>query len=196
MATIREIQLKNTKAFLKNYTEKMVDLTKIEIGRKRRRVYDSGRVVNSPIDARGSGKGVGESGRNSITSKEVKNGFEIEGNDYLEDVDEGTSSTIASESDLLKWIERKPVRIRKPNGRLVTMTDYRKNNLARLIKESLAERGIKRTNFLTDLVQDTQSKLDGIENAVVEDIMDNIGDLLVDLGFLEQGETYKLEKKK
>jgi len=188
MATIKEIQLKNTNKFLEGYTQKMVDLAKIEIGRKRRRVYESGRVVNSPINSSGDG-------RRSLGYTKSKEGFSISGNDYLEKVDEGTDSTIVSPQQMLNWIKYKPVRIRDSKGRILTMTDYRRKNLARLLKEKLELSGIKKTNFLTDLIEGSMDRLNGIEDAFVDDIIDGLEDLLIDLGFIKEGESYKLEKK-
>ena len=187
MATIKDIELKNTKAFLSNFTDKMVDLTKIEIGRKRKRVYEN-RTTYDPINA--SGKG-----RDSIAKVEHKDGFYIEGNDYLEDVDEGTSSTITDEETILKWIKVKGIRIRDKRGRFLTMTEYRKRNMARLIVEKLRDYGIRRTAFLTDLIRDKSlEKLKGIEEETAEDVVDTIENILIDLGYLEKGGKHTISK--
>ena len=43
MATIKDIQTKNTMLFLSNYTDELIGYTKEEIQRKRTRRYKSGR---------------------------------------------------------------------------------------------------------------------------------------------------------
>jgi len=187
MASIKEIQLKNTMKFLESYTEKMVDLTKIEIGRKRRRVYNE-RTINSPIDATGKG-------RESVSYSKQKKGFYIEGNDYLEDVDEGAETTDATPESIYQWIKDKPVRIRNAKGRLLTMTEYRRRNLANLIVDKLNAKGIKPTYFLTDLVKESTDKLNGIEDDFVEDVIEGIEDLLEHFGFIEKGDVMKLKKE-
>ena len=184
MATIRDIQTKNTMLFLSNYTDDLVNHTKEEILRKRTRKYKSGRVTTSPINSSGSGV-------NSLKKVKTGDGFDMIGNDYLEDVDEGTSSTKASLSEIMSWIKTKPVK--STDGRL---TPKSTKALARLIQKSLVFNGIHRTAFLTDLVAESYDRLQGIENNVADDVVDSIEDILEDAGLTKKGQKYVLDIKR
>lgn len=183
MATIRDIQTKNTMIFLENYADEMVSATKEEILRTRKRDYKT-RSVNSPINSSGSGL-------NSIQKVKDDDGFDIVGNDYLEDVDEGTTSTKATLSDLMRWVRQKP--IKPQDGKLSASST---KSLARKIQKSLIFNGIKRTAFLTDLVEDSLHRLNGIEEAVADDVVDSIEDILLDAGLVKKGEKYVLDTKR
>ena len=183
MASIRDIELKNTKLFLKNYSDDVVDMAQQEILRKRNRQYRN-RSTNSPIESSGSG-------RRSLNSIETKDGYDIEGNDYLEDIDEGTSSTNSSISDIMKWIKVKPLKSDKGGS----ISSSRTKTLARLIQKSLVFNGIKPTMFLTDAVSNSVARLNGIENETAKDVVDNIESILEDYGYIKKGEKYTLDKK-
>jgi hypothetical protein len=184
MATIKDIQTKNTMLFLSGYTDKIVIETKEEILRNRKRSYKSGRTINSPINSSGSSV-------NSISKKVTEDGFDVLGNSYLEDVDEGTQSTKATLTDLMRWVKQKPV---KPQGGRISPTSTKA--LARAIQKSLIFNGIKRTAFLTDLIENSYDKLNGIEESVADDVVDSIEDILEDYGLVKKGEKYVLDTKR
>ncbi len=188
MATIRDIQTKNTMIFLENYADEMVSATKEEILKRRKREYPT-RTVTTQINASGSGL-------NSIQKVKSDDGFDIIGNDYLEDVDEGTASTNAKLTDLLRWVKQKPVKFKNPRGSFTKVTPDQQIKLARLIQKSLVFNGIKRTAFLTDLVEDSLHRLNGIEEAVADDVVDSIEDILLDAGLVKKGEKYVLDTKR
>ena len=185
MATIRDIQTKNTMLFLSNYTDDLIIETQEEILRKRTRNYKSGRTTNSEINSSGSSL-------RSLSKKQTDDGFDMIGNDYLEDVDEGTTSTKATLTDIITWIKKKPV---KPQGRAI-LTPKSTKALARAIQKSLVFNGIHRTAFLTDLVANSYDKLIGIENSVADDVVDSIEDILEDSGLTKKGEKYVLDIKR
>ena len=54
MAGFSKMKMKNTKAFLKGYADKLASLLKIEVGRPRKRGYKSGRSYTSPLNASGN----------------------------------------------------------------------------------------------------------------------------------------------
>lgn len=180
-----EIEWKNTLAFLNNYTDKMVAETKAEIDRKRTRQYKN-RTVTAPINSSGSG-------RESIAKQTVKNGFNIIGNDYLEDVDEGTTSTKATLTDIIRWMNIKPVTLKEGDK---TVPSSRKKVIARMIQKKLLFEGIKRTAFLTDLIGNSIDKLQGIENSVADDVTDNIEIVLSQNGFVKKNGKYELDIKR
>ena len=188
MATIKDIQTKNTMLFLSNYTDKLVIDTKEEILKRRKREYAT-RTVTTQINASGSGV-------SSISKTTTEDGFDVVGNSYLEDVDEGTKSTKATLTDLVRWVKQKPVKFKNPRGSFEKITPKRQLALARLIQKSLIFNGIKRTAFLTDLVENSYNKLNGIEEAVADDVVDSIEDILTASGLVKKGEKYVLDTER
>ena len=183
-----DIQRKNTLNFLSKYADEVIEEAKREILRKRRRDY-GGRVTNAPLEASGSG-------RESLEKVSKEDGFDVVGNDYLEDIDEGTNSTVATLSDILRWIDVKPVKLRDMKGRLRKMTQGAKQSFAKLVVENLSKNGLRRTAFLTDLVGKSTKQLDGIESAVVDDLLLDIDKILRSYGMVKKGDEYTLDIKK
>ena len=183
MPTIKEIQTKNTMLFLSNFTDKTIDLTKDEILKRRTRRYPT-RTVSNQINS--SGEGI-----RSLSKKKTDDGYDVIGNDYLEEVDEGTSSTKASLSDIMQWVKTKPV---KPSGGKLTPNSGKA--LAKLIQKSLVFNGIRRTAFLTDLVEASYDRLNGIENSVADDVVDSMESILENAGLVKKGEKYVLDIKR
>jgi len=183
-----DIQRKNTLAFLSNYTDKVVEKTKLEILRKRKRQYGT-RTLNTPIESSGEG-------RKSIHKVSDTDGFNVVGNDYLEDVDEGTQSTKATLSEIIAWMKKKPVLVTNSKGKVIKQSSERRDAVARIIQRKLVFEGIKRTAFLTDLVDRSIVMLNGIENAVADDVVADMGKILEAHGFVEKGEKYILDIKR
>lgn len=183
-----DIQRKNTLEFLSRYAEEVIEEAKREILRKRKRDYGD-RVTNAPLEASGDG-------RESLEKVSKEDGFDILGNDYLESIDEGTSSTVATLSDILRWIDVKPVKLRDRKGRLRKMTQKTKEAFAKNVVENLKSNGLQRTAFLTDLVNKSVKGLDGIENAVVDDILLDIDKILRNYGLVKKGDEYTLDTKR
>lgn len=188
MPTIKDIQTKNTMLFLSNFTDKTIDLTKDEILKRRTRRYPT-RTMTSQINSSGEGL-------RSLSKKKTDDGYDIIGNDYLEEVDEGTSSTRASLSDIMQWVKRKPVKFINDRGSFTKVTGDKQKALARLIQKSLVFNGIHRTAFLTDLVEASYDRLNGIENSVADDVVDSMESILLDAGLVKKGEKYVLDIKR
>lgn len=181
------VKFKNTQAYIKNYSEQLIKLLKIEIGRNRTRKYKSGTYTN-PIDNTGKL-------RESIEAiqKIQRDGFssQIMMNDYGVTVDQGRP--IGSEppyQDILDWIKSKPVRLRDVKGRFVAADEYRLTKLANNIRRKIGREGIKPTNFIQDAIDSSIEKLNKLGAAVGEDVMANLDDILVKAGYVKKGEEY------
>lgn len=189
------VKFKNTQAYIKNYSEQLIKLLKIEIGRNRSRSYRSRefgeRKINSPIDNTGRL-------RESIEAiqKMQKEGFssQIMMNDYGVTVDQGRP--IGSEppyQDIVDWIKSKPVRLRDSKGKFVAADEYRLSKLANNIRRKIGREGIKPTNFIQDAIDNSIEKLNKLGAAVGEDVMANLDDILVKAGYIKKGEKYTLK---
>ena len=92
----------------------------------------------------------------------------------------------------MSWIKKKPVK--NPSGSRLTPTSTK--SLAKVIQKSLVFNGIHRTAFLTDLVNNSYDRLQGIEESVADDVVDSIEDILEDVGLTKKGEKYVLDIKR
>jgi len=186
-------KFKNTKAYLDNYSKELVKLLKIEIGRNRSRSYVSG-TYNSPIDASGRLKESIEA-----IAKETDKGFSfnIMANDYAINVDQGRGQGKYPNIDnLIEWIKAKPIRIRDSKGRFVSSSDYQVRKLAYVISRKVAREGIKPTNFISDAIEDSMVKLNKLAEAVGQDVLLNVDDILIKAGYVKKGESYIIENNK
>ena len=181
-----DIELKNILLFLNSYTDELIGDLKQELLRSRSRDYGS-RTLNTPINASGEGSG-------SLEKTSDGNEINVKGNAYLEKVDEGTKSTSASLQDIMKWINVKPVLIKDRKGNLVEQTKARKEAFAKRVVARLKESGLRRTNFITDTVNNSDSRLNGIENAAVDDVLANIDKILESHGISMKNGQYTIQK--
>lgn len=186
-------KLENTKKYLKQYTQSLLDISVKELNRKDRvRNYKS-QSVTSSITASGS---LQESLK--ITEKDTDKILQLnlEGNAYGEQIDEGTKSTSVSKGKLIQWIKNKNG-FKDLNGRIVNLSNAKKvDRIAGLISKSLKLNGIKPTNFLTDIVKSKIKELKNIDTSVVLDIESDIDNVLLELGYKKEGkETYTIETK-
>lgn len=186
-------KLENTKKYLKEYTQGLLDASVKELNRKDRvRNYNS-QSVTSSITASGS---LQES--LNITEKNTDKILQLnlEGNAYGEQIDEGTKSTSVSKGKLIQWIKNKNG-FKDLNGKIVSLSNTKKiDRIASLISKSLKLNGIKPTNFLTDIVKSKIKELENIDTSVVLDIESDIDNVLLKLGYKKEGkETYTIETK-
>ena len=186
-------KLENTKKYLKEYTQGLLDASVKELNRKDRvRNYNS-QSVTSSITASGS---LQES--LNITEKNTDKilQLDLEGNAYGEQIDEGTKSTSVSKGKLIQWIKNKNG-FKDLNGKIVSLSNTKKiDRIASLISKSLKLNGIKPTNFLTDIVKSKIKELENIDTSVVLDIESDIDNVLLKLGYKKEGkETYTIETK-
>lgn len=187
-------KFKNTKAYLDNYSKELVKLLKIEIGRNRNRSYSSG-TYNSPIDASGRLKESIEA-----IAKETDKGFSfnIMANDYAINVDQGRGQGKYPDIDnLIEWIRVKPIRIRNiKTGRFVKSDDSAIRGLAHNISRKVAREGIKPTNFISDAIEHSMVKLNKLGEAVGQDVLLNVDDILIKAGYVKKGDNYIIESNK
>lgn len=183
-----DLKLLKTKLFTKRYSEKIAQMLRIEIGRKRKRVYE-GRTTNSPINTTGKL-------RRSIGVVENEDGFfSVEGEDYLEKVSEGTDPMDVPFNDLLKWVKDKRIQFRGSNGQFKKMGDKERRAFAGFVKGKILENGLRETNILQDAIDSSDKFLDGMDRYVEEDITDEVEDILLELGYIKKGDTLIFKDK-
>jgi len=186
-------QFNNTKAYLENYSKELAKLLRIEIGRNRTRNYKSGSKSN-PIEDTGKL-------RNSIEviEKELSSGFSfgIEMNSYGQIVDSGRNSKrLPNITDIATWIKHKPVRFKDSKGKFVASSDAKVNSLAFVIARSIARNGVQPTNFMSDAIKASMVKLSKLGDAVNQDVLLNIEDILMQSGYIKKGDEYILKSEK
>ena len=192
-------KLKNTEAFLTSYANKLIRLAQLEIEKPRQRTYNSikfgSRTLNKPLDSSGKLK---ESLK--LEKKVVRKGdffqFNVKGNAYGEKVDEGTKSgTSPSVSQLVAWIDTKPVTLQDSKGNsLSSISPKGKNRIANQIAQKIKREGIKPTNFLTDLINKEIDNVLGVTPEIIKDINMDLDGFMKKLGYKKQGDTFKLQK--
>ena len=183
-----DLKLLKTKLFTKRYSEKIAQMLRIEIGRKRKRVYED-RTTNSPINTTGAL-------RKSIGVIEKEDGFfSVEGNDYLEDVSEGTKPMDVPFNDLYKWVKDKKIQFRDSNGQFKIMGDKERRAFAGYVKGKIADQGLRPTNILEDAINSSDKMLDGMDKYIEEDISDEVEHILIELGYIKKGDTLIFKDK-
>jgi len=192
---LTDIELKNTEAFLRAYMERLETLTKIEIGRNRKRTYPSGRKVTSPLNSTGS---LRESIK--VQKTNVENAllaYGLEGNDYALDINKGTpKSRTPSRAKLISWIKAKPVNLTDRKGKRIKRTEQSIKGAAKRMQDSQKIRGIAPVPFLTQAIEDSMKNLNGMGVAMVQDISENVEQFLTNIGYEEVNGEFKLIKKK
>ena len=192
---LTDIKLKNTEAFLRAYMERLETLTKIEIGRNRKRTYPSGRKVTSPLNSTGS---LRESIK--VQKTNVENAllaYGLEGNDYALDINKGTpKSRTPSKAKLISWIKAKPVNLTDRKGKRIKRTEQSIKGAAKRMQDSQKIRGIAPVPFLTQAIEDSMKNLNGMGVAMVQDISENVEQFLTNIGYEEVNGEFKLIKKK
>lgn len=190
------IRLKNTKKYLAEYSKNLLKLAKLEIEKTdRTRSYKSGNITG-PINASGSLKDSLEI--RGVKTTDVIYNYSILGNEYGEAVDEGTSSSTPPVSKLINWLVSKNKTLLDSKQRTVELGDIKKvRRIAFAIQKSLSIRGIQKTGFLTNLVEEEFKQLNDIYKPVVKDIEVDIDNILIKAGYKKTGkETYVIETKK
>jgi hypothetical protein len=179
------LKLRNTEKYLKTYSQDLYDSMIVDITRKdRTRNYKSGAITSS-ISASG------DLVRSLKLHKSRKTGiisFNIVGNEYAESVDEGTTTSNPSVSKLIDWLISKGANLRDYNGNTISLSDIKKvSSIAYLIKKSLNRRGIQKTNFITDLINEKIGKLDQIDEPISQDVYDDLENILIKTGYKKTG---------
>jgi hypothetical protein len=121
--------------------------------------------------------------------------FNIDGNAYGEKVDEGTKKgTSPSVSELVSWINAKPVKLTDAKGNNLKDTAETKNRIANQIAQKINREGIKPTNFLTDLINQQLNNILGVAPEIIKDINMDVDGFMQKLGYIKSGNTFKLTK--
>lgn len=192
---LTDIKLKNTEAFLKAYMERLETLTKIEIGRNRKRSYPSGRKVTSPLNSTGSLRESIKVQKTNIENALLAYG--LEGNDYALDINKGTpKSRTPSRAKLISWIKAKPVNLTDKKGRRIKRTEQSIKEVAGRMQKSQKIHGIAPVPFLTQAIEMSMKHLNGMGVAMVHDISGNVEQFLTNIGYEEVNGEFKLIKKK
>ena len=191
-------KLKNTEIFLTNYANKLIALAKKDINEPRQRTYNSSkfgsRTINEPLNSSG------DLADSLILKKKLLKGgsffqFNIDGNAYGEKVDEGTPvGTSPSVSELVSWINAKPVKLTDAKGNNLKDTVETKNRIANQIAQKINREGIKPTNFLTDLINKQLNNILGVAPEIIKDINMDVDGFMQKLGYIKSGNTFKLTK--
>ena len=186
-------RLKNTEAYLRQYTKSLLDNLIVEISRVNRTRNYASRTVTSPIKASGS---LQESLK--IIQKDTKSKLElnIEGNSYGEQIDEGTNTSSVSKGKLIQWIKNKNG-FKDLNGKPVNLSNLKEvGRIAGLISKSLKFNGIKQTNFLTNIVESKFKELNNIEAPILKDANDDLDNILKRAGYKKgANETFSIQTK-
>ena len=192
---LTDIKLKNTEAFLKAYMERLETLTKIEIGRNRKRTYPSGRKVTSSLNSTGSLMDSIKVQKTNIENALLAYG--LEGNDYALDINKGTPKSKApSKATLISWIKAKPVNLTDRKGKRIKRTEQSITGVAGRIQKSQKIHGIAPVPFLTQAIEMSMNHLDGMGVAMVQDISGNMEQFLTNIGYKEVNGKFELIKKK
>ena len=180
MAGFSKMKMKNTKAFLKGYANKLASLLKIEVGRPRKRGYKSGRSFTSPLNATGHL-------RNSIKAKHSKvrsvlAAYDVVGAGYALDIQNGSKETPLV-ADLENWIRKKPVQLRTRSGRIQKKTGASITKYAENVSKAISRNGTLPVPFITDAMQMGSKMLSTIASPIAEDIVDDIEIFLKNVGY-------------
>ena len=192
---LTDIELKNTEAFQRAYMERLETLTKIEIGRNRKRTYPSGRKVTSPLNSTGSLRESIKVQKTNIENALLAYG--LEGNDYALDINKGTpKSRTPSKAKLISWIKAKPVNLTDRKGKRIKRTEQSIKEVAGRMQKSQKIHGIAPVPFLTQAIEMSMKHLNGMGVAMVQDISENVEQFLTNIGYKEVNGEFKLIKKK
>lgn len=178
MAGFSKMRMKNTKAFLKGYANKLASFLKIEVGRSRRRVYKT-MTSTSPLNSTGNL-------RNSIKSKysKVRNvlaAYDVVGAGYALDIQNGTKEVDLESIE--RWIRKKPVQLRNQKGQIQKRTDKSIKSAASRISNKISTRGTQPVPFITDAIDMSSKMLRTISTPIAEDIVDDIEIFLKNVGY-------------
>jgi hypothetical protein len=172
----------NTKAYMRNFSEELVRLLVLQIERTRQRGN-----ISSPIDASGKLKASLEVKYDEQSGQFV---YSVLGNDYGLIVDEGRGAgKMPPINKIIEWIDAKPVTLdslRSPS--IKGSITAQKKKLAFAIARKIGAEGTRPTGFVKQALASAMDKLK-IEEPIVQDIEENIGEILIKAGFKELAEN-------
>jgi len=185
-------KFKNTDAYMKSFSKRLVELLRIELERNRRRNSSRGQYSGKINDT-------GELAK-SLKSiyKKTDSGFsyDIQGMEYGKAVDEGRKSgKPPSTTTLMLWIKGKPVRLKDVSGKFAKTKDrqYRIKQLAFAIQNKIRREGIRPTNFIDDAIEIAMQKIASIADPIVKDVNLNLDEIFKMAGYIKKGDDYIIE---
>ena len=201
--SVSRLKLRNTENYMVGFSNRLIKLLKIEIGRNRQRTYaptktfPNGRTINKPIDSTGS---LRKSLETHMTKSSMKNfaqggsfALGIRGNSYGKDVDEGSDLTAPNVDKIVKWIKAKPVRLRDARGKFINRSAASIRNIAGLIAEKIEDEGTEPTNFIDDAISMAMQQIANIADPIEEDIYLNLDEIMIRAGYTKKGDDYIIE---
>lgn len=187
-----DFKLKNTKIYLRNFTDRVIKLLKDEITRSRVRTYKRN-SSNYPINDTGSLA-------NSIKRLRVKNtpdGFSygVEGNSYAIPLNEKKGARKAPPiEEIISWIKRKRITLTDSKGKLVSVNDVNKvKSIAYVIGRSISANNVKPTGFINSAIEKSMADLSKLGESVGKDVLLNVDDILLKSGYIKKGDNYIIE---
>ena len=200
--SVSRLKLRNTENYMVGFSNRLVKLLKIEIGRDRQRKYrptktfPSGRTISKPIENTGSLRDSLEVHMSKSRMKKFAEGgsfsLGIRGNSYGAAVDEGTNK-MPEINDLVQWIKSKPVRLRDARGKFVTRSEANIRNIARLIRRKIRTEGSEPTNFIDDAIEIAMQRIASIAEPIEKDIYLNLDEIMIRAGYTKKGDDYIIE---
>ncbi len=183
-----DIELKNTRAYLKGFADNELIKYFLDSYVKSR---PRGSGINAKVEASGKGGDSLEAkfGRN-------KDKINLYGEAYLQYVDEGTDGGYRPNIGAIKrWIGQKPVTLKDVKGNTLPTNDSNVNSLAYLIAEKINADGIAPANFIGEVVERALPEIaGGIGQPLNADVTDNLDTVMGSLGYIKKGNTYELKK--
>ena len=190
-----DIELKNTKAFLKGFAQNELIKYFIESYQKTRvRPHETSYIIEPKINSNVESSGAGG---NSLNVKTGDNGmtFNLFGNSYLESVDKGTEAFFPNIGAIKNWLKQKPVKLKDLRGNELPRTESNFNSVAYKIGRRMNMRGIQPANFIGEVVERALKEIkDSLGQPLKSDIMEDLDTFMVSLGYIKKGNTYELKK--
>jgi hypothetical protein len=185
-------KFKNTDAYMKSFSNRLVELLRIELERNRTRNSSRGSYSGKINDT--------EELASSLKSiyKKTESGFSynIQGFKYGQAVDEGRKGGRPPSTDvLIPWIQSKPIRLKDATGKFAKVKDkqYRIKQLAFAIQNKIRREGIRPTNFIDDAIEIAMQKIASIAEPIEKDINLNLDEIFKMAGYTKKGDDYIIE---
>lgn len=178
---------------MNNFSKKLVEALRLELRNAKQRQSKYG-TFTAPIESSGSLA-------NSIASMYNSNpsgfSYDIEGNAYGKELDEGSDSGIpdVNVSDIADWIRRKPVMLRdlKTGSAIGGVPENRVRGLAEVITAKIRRRGVYKASFISEALDKMIGQLQDISEPIVKDVELNIEEILINAGYAKKGNNFIIE---
>lgn len=178
---------------MNSFSEKLVKALRLELRNAKQRQSQYG-TFTAPIQSSGSLA-------NSIAKmyKSTPDGFsfDIEGNAYGKELDEGSTSGMSdvNVSEIADWIRRKPVMLRdlRTGSAIGAVPENRVKGLAEVITAKIRRRGVYKASFISEALDKMVGQLQDISDPIVKDVELNIEEILINAGYAKKGNEFIIE---